>query len=188
MLWALPVLALALGQAPRVEPSHLVKQLGSTLFAERESALAALEAMGPEALPAIRAATSSTDRELRARAASLLARIESSELTRPTMIQVDVADRPIDEVVKNSESRWPNRLAWHPDTPASVRLRRVTIRETARLPFWAAVDRLCRAGELHYIPGSPDGPGGGLPEFRTCFSPSASPTAPGRTSGRCASN
>jgi len=162
----LAVLAAVLGQVPRTQPSELVRQLGSSRFAEREAATAALETMGAEALPAIRAVTDSTDLELRARAESLLAKIESSELTRASLVKLNVADCALDEVINNSESKWPNRLAWHPDVPEPVRRRPVTICEKAPLAFWAAVDRLCSAGDLHYIPGSPDGPGGGLPQFR----------------------
>jgi hypothetical protein len=171
MLWVIPVIALTVGQVPAVDASELVKRLGSDRFGEREAAAAALETLGADALPAIRAATDSNDLELRTRAESLRAKIESNELTRSSLIRLDVTDRPLDAIVADSESRWPSRLAWHPDTPEPARRRTVTVREPAPLPFWAAIDRLCRAGGLQYIPGSPDGPGSTIPQFRLFLAP-----------------
>jgi hypothetical protein len=171
MTWVYPVVVLALGQVSSNAASDLVKRLGSDRFAEREAAAAALETMGADALPAIRTATDSKDRELRSRAESLREKIESNELTRPSMIRLAFSDRPLDEVVSDSESKWANRLAWHPATPEPARRRHVTIRETAALPFWTAVDRLCGAGGLQYIPGSPDGPGSTIPQFRMFLAP-----------------
>ena len=74
------------------------------------------------------------------------------------MIRLDVADRPLDEVVERFGFPSPSRLAWRPETPEAVRRRPVTMRESAPLPFWTAIDRLCRPGGLRYIPGSPIGP------------------------------
>jgi hypothetical protein len=167
MLGILPVVAVFLGQIPGSAPSELVRQLGSARFAEREAAAAALEAMGADALPALRAASESKDSEIRTRAVALVAKIEWRALSRASPIRLDVADCPLDAVLEGFGFPSPSRMAWHPGTPEAVRQRRVTIREPGPLPFWSAIDRLCRAGELHYIPGSPGGPGSHHdPEFR----------------------
>ncbi len=102
------------------------------------------------------------------------ARIEvaSNELSRASMVRLDFADRPLDEVLREFGSPAPSRLAWHPDTPEAYRRQRLTIREAGPLPFWTAIDRLCRAGELKYGAGSPNGRMDlGLPVFRLFLAP-----------------
>ena len=94
---------------------------------------------------------------------AIAAKIEWRELNAASLIRLDVADQPLSSVVEGFGFPSPSRLAWHPNTPDSVRQRHVTIREPAPLPFWAAIDRLCRAGDLRYIPGSPGGVGDGRP-------------------------
>jgi hypothetical protein len=166
------MLAMLVGQGPGRDPADLVRQLGSATYAERESAAAALEKLGTAALPALRAARQSTDPEVRERATAVIAKIEWRAMEDASMIRIDVADRPLNEVVEKFGFPSPSRLAWHPDTPEAVRLRHVTIREPAPLPFWLAIDRLCRAADLRYIPGSPIGPSDtSRTEFRLYLTP-----------------
>jgi hypothetical protein len=106
------------------------------------------------------------------------ARIEvaSNELGRASMVRLDFADRPLDEVLRAFGSPSASRLAWHPDTPEVYRRQRVTIREPGPLPFWTAIDRLCRAGVLKYVAGTPGGRGDGmLPGFRLFLAPGSEP-------------
>ena len=152
------VLAMLLGQAPDRDAAELVRQLGSAKYAEREAAMAALEKLGPAALPALRAAGVSKDAEVRHRAATAIATIEWRAMKGASMIRLDVVDQPLDGALERFGFPSPSRLAWHPETPEAVRRRTVTIHEPAPLPFWTAIDRLCRAGGLRYIPGSPSGP------------------------------
>ncbi len=172
MMGILVAVAAVLAQVSGDGPGELVRRLGSGKFAEREAASAALEAIGPAALPALRAASDSKDLELRNRVTALVAKIEWRELARTSLIRLDIADRPLDAVLESFGFPSPSRLAWHPETPEAVRRRRVTIREPGPLPFWPAIDRLCRAGELRYIPGSAGGMGDGRPpEFRLFLAP-----------------
>jgi hypothetical protein len=102
------------------------------------------------------------------------ARIEvaTGELARASMVRLDFVDRPLDEVLREFGSPTPSPLAWHPETPAAYRRQRLTLREAGPLPFWAAIDRLCRAGELKYATGSPNGRMDlGLPVFRLFLAP-----------------
>jgi hypothetical protein len=160
-----------LGQAPARDPAELVRQLGAARYAEREAASAALEAMGPAALPALRTASESKDPELRNRVAAIAAKIEWRELKEASPIRLDVADQSLNSIVEDFGFPSPSRLAWRPDTPEAVRQRPVTIREPAPLPFWTAIDRVCKAGELRYIPGAPDGAPGRTSEFRLYLAP-----------------
>jgi hypothetical protein len=165
------VAVLLLGQSPTRDAADLVRQLGAARYAERDAASAALEALGPAALPALLAAAESKDPELRNRVQVIVAKIEWRELNAPSMVRLDVTDSPLDAVVETFGFPLPGRLAWHPDTPEAIRRRRVTIREPAPLPFWAAVDRLCRAGGLRSIPGSPGGPDTGITQHRLFLAP-----------------
>jgi len=89
------VLAMLLGQAPERDSADLVRQLGSAEYAEREAAMAALEELGPAALPALRAAGQSKDPEVRNRAAAAIATIEGRPMKEASMIRLDVVDRPL---------------------------------------------------------------------------------------------
>jgi hypothetical protein len=98
--------------------------------------------------------------------------VATGELSRASRVRLDFADRPLEEVLREFGAPAPSRLAWHPDTPQAYRRHRLTIREAAPLPFWTAIDRLCRAGELKYATGSPNGRMDlGLPLFRLFLAP-----------------
>lgn len=76
MLVCLPVFSATLWAAPEPdEAERLVRQLGSTDFAQREAAAKALLKLGPAALPALEKARQSDDAEVRKRAHDILARL-----------------------------------------------------------------------------------------------------------------
>ena len=104
-----------LRSASRAEAADLVNRLASARFADRNAASAELEGMGSDALPALRAVSSSTDADLRARGA-IPAREDPVKRDEAGVIGPARrrSDRHIDEILKDSENRWPNRLAWHP--------------------------------------------------------------------------
>lgn len=167
------LLAAVVGQAPRGggDAADLVRRLGAARFEERREAEAAIESLGEEALPALRQAAHDLDPERRERSARLLERLEplvaSRTLSRAAMIRLDFVGRPLDEVVDAFGGPSFGRLAFHPETPAGARARRIDLHAPGPLPFWTALDRLCEAGDLHYVPGSKGGFGSGdLPHFR----------------------
>ncbi|HEX8202896.1 MAG TPA: hypothetical protein VF590_20640 [Isosphaeraceae bacterium] len=158
----LPALTLALALAP--DPAALTLRLGSPRFSERQEAAAALEALGDGALPALREARESRDPEIRSRAAALADAIERRRLVLPSLVTLDFRDRPLEEVIAalGARSGIPLRLA-----PADIPARRpprITLEEPQPVPFWVALDRLCRAGGLQSSPvsstlfGGPVGP------------------------------
>jgi hypothetical protein len=141
-----------LGQAPALDPSALVAQLGSRRYVEREAAADALVQLGRQALPALRSARSARDLEIRTRASALVNRIEGTLLTQPTLITLDVQDRPLPEVLKAVGEQAGVKLTPVPENDPSLTSRRITLREPSPLPFWKAIDRLCDAGHLQYNP------------------------------------
>jgi hypothetical protein len=141
----LVVLALA---PPGEEAATLVEKLGAPRYAEREAAAQALEGLGRQALPALRAGRQSDDPEVRARAAALLGRIESGLMVRPTMIKLDFRDRPLPEVVKILSERADVAMALVPENNPIWQTRRVTLEAPEPVPFWGVLDRLGKAAQL----------------------------------------
>lgn len=156
MLIAAVAMATMLGWAPDVGPAELVARLGSPRFAEREAAAESLKKLGRPALPALRRALSAADPEIRLRALKVRGEIEAAVLLEPTVVRLDFRDRPLSEVIAefgrragvsvSSDlspwiARWRHDRTTWPD-------RRVTLEAPGPLPFWEAVDRLCRAGGL----------------------------------------
>ena len=85
---------LLLGQVSEVDPSDLIAQLGSSRYAERQAATAALAQLGRRALPALKSAGEQKDPEIRTRAAALMARIEGALLTEASQVTLDFQDLP----------------------------------------------------------------------------------------------
>lgn len=155
MRWInLALLALLGADSTATDPTTLVGRLGSPRFADREAAGRDLERRGAEALPALRRALDDRDPEVRSRASTLIEQIESDLLTRPTLFRLDYQRRPLAEVIKDLSAQGGMALALddEPITPWSGR--RISLREPDPVPFWSAVDGLCRAGGLRVEPNS----------------------------------
>ncbi len=149
MIGASLAMLLLLGPGPTASPTALVEQLGSPRFAEREEASEALARLGADALPALRAARDAKDPEVRARVATLVEKTEALLLTQPTLVKLDVMDRPLTEAVTTIGEQAGIKLALTPEVSPAWNTR-VTLQESAPLPFWKALDRLCAAGNLQY--------------------------------------
>ncbi len=147
MIGASLAMLLLLGEAP--SPSALVESLGSPRFAERERATEALAQLGARALPALRAARDSKDPEVRMRTAALIEKTESLLLTQPTLITLDLKDRPLTDAVKAIADQAGIKLALSPENSPAWRTR-VNLQASAPVPFWKALDHLCVAGNLQY--------------------------------------
>jgi hypothetical protein len=77
---------------PDATIAHLVEQLGSPKFEEREAASKALDKIGEPALEALRGAARSRDAEVRRRAADLLKAIEAHTKNRTIRVVATWAD------------------------------------------------------------------------------------------------
>jgi hypothetical protein len=159
------LLIVVLGQTPSNDPHDLVTSLGASRYAERERAAAALERLGRQALPALRVARDVKDLEVRTRAIGLINKIEGALLTQPTLISLDVEDKPLSEVIKAFNEQAGVTLTLVPDNAQNLATRRVTIRESSPLPFWKALDRLCDAARLQYNLSAYGVPQGRQPTF-----------------------
>jgi hypothetical protein len=142
------VLCIAMAVAPS-EPETLVTRLGAPRYADREAAAAALERLGRAAIPALRAARTHRDSEIRSRSETLLVKIEGSLLLEPTLVTLDFHDRPVSEVVKEINKKCGLPLLSLPDDRVAG-TRHVSLETPQPVPFWSAIDRLCDAGGLQY--------------------------------------
>ncbi len=149
------VLGLGLGvavAAPPAEPgpSELVARLGSEDFRERESAGAALERCGADALPALREGARASDPEVRQRAALILAKVQRSADSAGRLVAKKVAlnyrDAPLGTVLADLKTRTGLNLA--PDLARIADpLRKVTC-VTGEVPVWEALEAFCTAAGL----------------------------------------
>jgi hypothetical protein len=145
------VLVLTSALTADLSPQQLIERLNSPDRVVREEAARTLEERGAEALPALRAALEAArEPEARERFADLIGRAEARSLDRPTMVTLEVDDRPLGEAVVALAKRSGFSLSL--DDPALAG-RRVTVRVPGPLPFWQAVDRLGRAGPVRHDPG-----------------------------------
>jgi hypothetical protein len=128
----------------------LVEKLGSDQFAEREAAAAALEKVGLPAAPALRAAASSENPEVRERAAVLLGKLaraaDSTSRLAAKTVKLDYADIPLGTAVNDLKRRTGLNVTLDPDRVENP-LRRVTCR-TGELPVWEALEAFCAAAGL----------------------------------------
>ncbi len=139
--------------APTADPASLVGQLGSSRFAQREAAEAALTKLGRAALPALKGARGDKDPEVRSRASAILRRIEQTLLEQPTPVGLDFREVRLSDAVATINRKTGLALAASSDGEADWAGRRLTLVEGQPLPFWKAMDALCRAADAHYVLG-----------------------------------
>jgi hypothetical protein len=152
------------------DPGALIKRLGAASFDDRVAAYKALERLGGDALPALRAAADASDPRVRSRVRALLEALgrqaEVDRVSRPTMVRLDFRGRPLGEIVDALNHRHdlnldlqvgpaPRRgmVLFDPkarDRLVQLRGRSLTLEAPGLVPFWEAVDRLCQAAALHY--------------------------------------
>ena len=142
----------------QVDPTVLVARLGSPRFRDRERAARDLETLGLAALPALRAAKTTRDPEIQTRAGQLRERIERVLMLRPSLVLLNSRERPLNEIVGSlgSQSRVKVGLEGHNLFQGWPK---ATVVETKPLPFWDALDRVCRAGNVRRSLASGQGPG-----------------------------
>jgi hypothetical protein len=145
----LPAADKAADPADRV--THLIHQLGSRSYREREQAAESLDDLGPAALAALRRARHSDDEEVSRRAEDLLERItqrlEAARLLEPRRVRLVCRDTPVAEAVADlsKQSGVAVQLLTtgitRRDRPATLTL------DTGETTFWEALRQLCdRAG------------------------------------------
>lgn len=130
--------------------ADLVKQLGSSKFAEREKAKKELEAIGNPALEALRKATKDENLETVKRAQELLRKIEdrmlTADLLNPKKIRINVKDQPAMDVVAELSRLSGYQIQVIGDR-AAIAEKKITL-DTGDVTFWEALDQVCAKGGL----------------------------------------
>ncbi len=145
---ALFALLLVPSELAEAGDAALVARLGSTRYADREAAEAALIGRGPAALPTLRASADHRDLEVRTRVATILRQVEQAALFGPTMVTLDDRDVPLGRAIDRINARAGLSVAVASPLDAPWVARRVSIESAAPVPFWSAIDRICEAGGL----------------------------------------
>jgi hypothetical protein len=124
-----------------------------------------LERLGAAALEALRKAAKSSDVETRRRAETLVKKLEkeasSRELLQAKQVRLRFKDTPLPEAVAELAKKSGYEIALD-DPDGKLKERKVTL-DTDDMPFWRAVDLLCRAGGV--VEADADVPLG-MPMFR----------------------
>ncbi len=140
------VMAAARGEEPAPPLRSLeqwVEQLGHRDFQMREQAARAIEAVGIEALPALRKARSHADPEIRKRIELWIPGLERAQLLSPKLVSLHLKDKPLREAVSTIAAHTGYKLELFRD---AVREKQVHTFEFERIPFWEALDRVCESG------------------------------------------
>src|SRR5262249_11728540 len=126
--------------------TRLITQLGSRRFAERETATRTLDTLGAPALPALKKASQVDDPEIARRAEELVARIEkrieAAQLLEPKLRHLHFVDAPLAEVLAELKRQTGYPVQLGPDA-GRLAGRKVTL-DTGLVPFWQALNSLCR--------------------------------------------
>src|SRR5262245_10081299 len=130
--------------------ARLVKQLGSTRFAERDRAKRELEALGTAALNALRQAAQSKDLETSRRAGELVKKMEEkidlASLLAPKRVRLNLKDKSVIDAVADLARQSGYSIEVQGDRTALAN-RKITL-DTGDTSFWEALDQLCRKAGL----------------------------------------
>jgi hypothetical protein len=134
-----------------------VRALAHPRYAEREKAARDLEAAGEPALKALRAAQTSNDEELRARAAIVAEKIDRAARSKRLLVAPTLAlklDRvPLQQAVTEVSQKTGLRFVL--ERAKDTDLRRPVSVDTGDVPFWQAVREFCEAAGLTEADGPP---------------------------------
>jgi hypothetical protein len=130
------------------DTGRLVTQLGSPRYAEREAASRALEQLGPEAIPALRVARQDRDPEIRNRAATLVDRIETDLMIKPTRFKLDFKDLPLAQIIPQLNAAGPIQFQLQPENHPLWNSRKLTLVEPEPVTFWQTLDLLTLHGQI----------------------------------------
>jgi hypothetical protein len=127
-----------------------IEALAHPRFAEREKAARDLLAAGEPALKALRVAATSTDPEVRSRAAAIAERIEralrSDRLLVAPKLALKLDQVPLQQAVSEVAAKSGLRLQLEPAKDTNLQ-RPITL-ATAELPFWEAIEAFYAAAGL----------------------------------------
>jgi hypothetical protein len=145
---------LAVAAAEETAPARLdrlVNRLGAGAYRDREAASRELDALGAGALDALRRAAASADPETRRRATELIERIServaAARILAPTTVEFNYENKPLAEAVEDFKKRTGAVITL--SDPNKLHGRTITAATPGPIPFWEAIELLCRKADLH---------------------------------------
>jgi hypothetical protein len=144
--------AVAPGDTAPEQVDRLISRLGSGAYRDREAATRELNALGVDALAALRRAAGAADPETRRRAAELIERIgdrlAAARILAPSTCEFKYENKPLAEAVADFAHRTGAAITLSPDQ-SRFRGRTITAATPGPVPFWDAVELFCRKAGLH---------------------------------------
>lgn len=147
----------ALSTVPAAEPAKiadLIEKLGSPDFRTREQAGKDLDAIGEPALKALRAAADRADDAETAERAKTIAdriarRLANQAVIAPSLVALAGPEREVRDNLGDLERQSKYRVTL---TDAAALGKKVAVDTGGKVPFWAAVGKLCDAAGLEVSP------------------------------------
>jgi hypothetical protein len=137
---------------PQPSVPSLVEQLGSTEFPRRERADRMLRGLSPAALPQLRAARDhAADPEVRRRLDAIIPILENEALLAPKLVTLHARGRSLVQVFQEITRQTGYKIETFGADQKTYTF------QFDRLPLWQALDRVCDAGGLIYMPYYGDG-------------------------------
>jgi hypothetical protein len=134
--------------------AQLLKQLGSSKYAEREKAKRELETIGLPALEQLRKAAKEGDLETTRRCQELIKKFEgklaADVLLAPKKVNLNLKDVTVMQAVEELQKQSGYQIIIDGDRTALAK-RTMTL-VTGEVTFWEAFDKLCEAAKLSEVP------------------------------------
>jgi hypothetical protein len=130
--------------------AQLIKQLGSSRYADREKATRGLESIGVAALEQLRLATKDADLEVSRRCQELVRKLEdklaADALLAPKKVKLSLKDVPVTAVI--AELQQQSGYAINVEGAFSAHAPRKISLETGEVTFFEAFEKLCQVAGL----------------------------------------
>jgi hypothetical protein len=124
---------------------RLIELLGDSDFRKRDEATRLLEAEGIKAVPALKKALTHTDAEVRRRARDLVPQLELAAFVAPRSVTLRMTDKPLRAIFDEMTRQTGYKIEFWTQPDRANQVFRCDFKD---VPFWQALDRICRDANL----------------------------------------
>jgi hypothetical protein len=139
------------GPADKVGPPpsvpRLIEQLGDPDYRTRDMAARLLRGIGPEALADLRPARAHADPEVRRRLDDLIGSLETASLLAPKRVTLNAHDKTARQIFQDITRQTGYKIEFF----TNQEQQKYSF-QFDRVPFWEAVDQVCHAAGMVYMP------------------------------------
>jgi hypothetical protein len=122
-----------------------IEQLSDRNFKVRQQAAKAIEALGPEALPALRKARAQADADVRRQIDKWIPEFEASAVVAPKFVTLKLANQPVHKALEELTRQTGYKFQFD---ARDRRAQKACSLQLEQATFWEAFDKVCRAGKL----------------------------------------